>query len=171
MNTTTITTNAATSSARDIETLADSLSACADELHVRIMKALRSNPPGGPVRDADGAAPEGAPASLENGISHGAAQALFENEVALRQRANGLYVDAALLAGAGLGSAQQDMLYLVATARRRIRNASMLKDVIALTADMLGLAAAIAAARPEHLPAAVESIKQHLAQLMDDRAA
>jgi hypothetical protein len=62
------------------------------------------------------------------------------------------------------------MLYLVATARRRIRNASMLKDVIALTADMLGLAAAIAAARPEHLPAAVESIKQHLAQLMDDRA-
>jgi hypothetical protein len=160
------TSTAATTSARDIEALADSLSACADELHIRIMKAIRSNPPGGLVREA-----EAAPASLENGISHGAAQALFENEVALRQRANGLYVNAALLAGAGLGSAQQDMLYLVAAARRRIRNATLLKDVIALTADMLGLAAAIAAARPEHLPAAVESIKQHLAQLMDDRAA
>lgn len=163
MNTVTTSTTA-----RDIETLADSLSACADELHGRIMKAIRSNPPGGPQRDAEGAAP---PASLDSGISHGAAQALFENEVALRQRANGLYVDAARLAGTGLGSAQQDMLYLVATARRRIRNASLLKDVIAIAGDMLGLAAAIAAAKPEHLPAAVESIKQHLAQLMDDRAA
>jgi hypothetical protein len=164
MNTTSAT--ATTTSARDIEALADSLSACADELHIRIMKAIRSNPPGGLARDT-----EAAPASLENGISHGAAQALFENEVALRQRANGLYVNAALLAGAGLGSVQQDMLYLVAAARRRIRNATLLKDVIALAADMLGLAAAIAAARPEHLPAAVESVKQHLAQLMDDRAA
>ena len=202
--------------AADFETLADSLSACADELHLRIMKAIRRNPPGGPAREPQhdsttqaaltglaalasrpgqpgpgavpgevpdiapgavfGAVPEvasagGAPANgnLDLGISHGAAQALFENEVALRQRANSLYVDAAVLAAAGLGVPQRVLLDLVAVARRRIRHASLLKDVIGITSDMLGLAAAIAAGKPEHLPGVVESIKERYAQLREDR--
>lgn len=180
----------------DLETLADSLSACADELHLRIMKAIRRNPPGGPLREpqADptttealsGRARAAGPGvsvipiaphvpvpsdgKLEHGISHGAAQALFENEVALRQRANSLYVDAAVLAAAGLGAPQRVLLDLVAVARRRIRQASLLKDVIGITADMLGLAAAIAAGKPEHLPAVVETIKARYAQLKEDRA-
>lgn len=177
------------------ETLADSLSACADELHLRIMKAIRRNPPGGPAREpqtdpttqaaltglpsadpaqaaAQPAAPLSSPANgnLELGISHGAAQALFENEVALRQRANSLYVDAALLAAAGLRVPERTLLDLVAVARRRIRNAGMLKDLIGITADMLGLAAALAAGKPEHLPGVVESIKDRYAQLKEDRA-
>lgn len=177
--------------AADFETLADSLSACADELHLRIMRAIRRNPPGGPVREPlrDGTAPaalgglaapdtgsgSGAPAAsangnLDQGISHGAAQALFENEVALRQRANSLYVDAAVLAAAGLGAPQRVLLDLVAVARRRIRHANMLKDIIGITADMLGLAAAIAAGKPEHLPGVVESIKERYAQLRELRA-
>jgi hypothetical protein len=186
--------------AAELETLADSLSACADELHLRIMTAIRRNSPGGPARQpqADPTTPEAlsgrpqpaepsvtiipiAPAppgngagngsgKLDSGISHGAAQALFENEVALRQRANSLYVDAAVLAAAGLGVPQRVLLDLVAVARRRIRQASLLKDVIGITADMLGLAAAIAAGRPEHLPAVVESIKERYAQLREDRA-
>ncbi|KQW87319.1 hypothetical protein ASC94_28420 [Massilia sp. Root418] len=189
--------------AAELETLADSLSACADELHLRIMKAIRRNPPGGPAREpqADPTTPEAlsgrppaapgvtiipiapAPAgtgagngagngsgNLDAGISHGAAQALFENEVALRQRANSLYVDAAVLAAAGLDVPQRALLDLVAVARRRIRQASLLKDVIGITADMLGLAAAIAAGKPEHLPAVVESIKERYAQLREDRA-
>jgi len=188
--------------AADFETLADSLSACADELHLRIMKAIRRNPPGGPAREPQndgstqaaltglagqasgsglpprpGAVPAAAPAggapangNLDLGISHGAAQALFENEVALRQRANSLYVDATVLAAAGLGAPQRVLLDLVAVARRRIRHASLLKDVIGITADMLGLAAAIAAGKPEHLPGVVESIKERYAQLREDRA-
>lgn len=180
------------SSAADFEALADSLSVCADELHLRIMKAIRRNPPGGPAREpqhdpttpaalsGQPPRPASAPAeqvatipingNLEQGISHGAAQALFENEVALRQRANSLYVDAAVLAVAGLGAPQRVLLDLVAVARRRIRHASLLKDVIGITADMLGLAAAIAAGRPEHLPTVVESIKERYAQLKEDRA-
>lgn len=192
--------------AADFETLADSLSACADELHLRIMKAIRRNPPGGPAREpqndsttqaaltgpagpasgsampsSPGAIPGAAPSptagaavpangNLDLGISHGAAQALFENEVALRQRANSLYVDAAVLAAAGLGAPQRVLLDLVAVARRRIRHASLLKDVIGITADMLGLAAAIAAGKPEHLPGVVENIKERYAQLGEDRA-
>jgi tetraacyldisaccharide-1-P 4'-kinase len=163
------------STAADFEDLADSLSACADELHLRIMKAIRRNPPGGPPREPQDdpttqAATIPINGNLEQGISHGAAQALFENEVALRQRANSLYVDAAVLAMAGLGAPQRVLLDLVAVARRRIRHASLLKDVIGITADMLGLAAAIAAGKPEHLPTAVESIKERYAQLKEDRA-
>jgi tetraacyldisaccharide-1-P 4'-kinase len=163
------------STAADFEILADSLSACADELHLRIMKAIRRNPPGGPAREPQHdpttqAATIPINGNLEQGISHGAAQALFENEVALRQRANSLYVDAAVLAVAGLGAPQRVLLDLVAAARRRIRHASLLKDVIGITADMLGLAAAIAAGKPEHLPAVVESVKERYAQLKEDRA-
>jgi hypothetical protein len=178
------------STAADFEILADSLSACADELHLCIMKAIRRNPPGGPAREPHddpttpaaltgqpprpATAPGGAAipinGNLDQGISHGAAQALFENEVALRQRANSLYVDAAVLAVAGLGAPQRVLLDLVAAARRRIRHASLLKDVIGITADMLGLAAAIAAGKPEHLPAVVESVKERYAQLKEDRA-
>ena len=155
------------STPRDIEALADSLSACADELHQRIMKAIRRNPPGGPEREP---APD-ADTGLEQGISHGAAQALFENEVALRQRANSLYVDAVTLAAAGLGAPQRELLDLVAAARRRIRHANILKDVIGITADLLGLAAAIAAGKPEHLPGVVESIKERYVRLKDERDA
>ncbi|WP_187358875.1 hypothetical protein [Pseudoduganella aquatica] len=174
--------------ARAFETLADSLSACADELHLRIMKAIRRNPPGGPPREPQTdpttqaaltglapSAPAAAPSSpasgkLELGISHGAAQALFENEVALRQRANSLYVDAALLAASGLRVPERTLLDLVAVARRRIRDAGLLKDLIGITADMLGLAAALAAGKPEHLPGVVESIKDRYARLKEDRA-
>jgi hypothetical protein len=144
--------------AADIEALADALSACADELHRRIMQAIRRKPP-------EGAAPaDGKP---EFGIQHGAAQALFETEVALRQRANSLYVDAAVLAAAGLGAPQRVLLDLVAVARRRIRHATLLKDVIGLAADMLGLAAAIAAGKPEHLPAVAGAIRERHAQLRE----
>ncbi|CAN7456000.1 hypothetical protein LJR289_003004 [Pseudoduganella sp. LjRoot289] len=161
---------------RDIEALADSLTACANELHERIMKAIRRNPPGGPGREPRPGTGAAAPAAdtvpvngtLEHGISHGAAQALFENEVALRQRASSLYLDAAVLAAAGLGVPQRELLDLVALARRRIRHANILKDVIGIAADMLGLAAAIAAGKPEHLAAVLESIKERGARLKEE---
>ena len=133
----------------DIEALADSLSACADVLHTRLMRAIRKQPPEG-----------GLP-----GISEGAAQALFENEVALRQRANSLYLDAARLAASGLGGAQQQMLDLTARAQEKIRKIDRLKDLIDLTAELLSLGAAVAAGKPEHIVAPLEKLKHHIEAL------
>ena len=132
----------------DIEALADSLSACADVLHTRLMRAIRRQ------------APDGLP-----GMSEGAAQALFENEVALRQRANSLYLDAARLAASGLGGAQQQMLDLTARAQETIRKIDRLKDLIDLTAELLSLGAAVAAGKPEHIAAPLEKLKHHIEAL------
>jgi hypothetical protein len=142
----------------DIEALADSLSACADELHTRLMRAIRAGAgvPG---------APPPVPGSVDQGLSQGAAQALFENEVALRQRANGLYLDAALLAASGLDGQQHLLLDLTAEAQERIRKINRLKDLIDITGDLLALGAAVAAGQPEHLAAGLEKIRRHLAAL------
>ena len=69
---------AALSSPAHIIELADQLSACADQIHERVMKEIRSYQ-GGPV-------PEGVQAT---------ARALLEDETLMRQRANSLYADAA----------------------------------------------------------------------------
>ena len=139
----------------DIEALADSLVACADALHTRLMRAIRAAAPGTP----------GVAGSIDQGLSQGAAQALFENEVALRQRANGLYLDAATLAATGLDGQQQLLLDLTAQAQEKIRKINRLKDMIDITGDLLALGAAVAAGQPEHLAAPLEKIRRHLAAL------
>jgi hypothetical protein len=133
----------------DLETLADSLSASADELHQRIMRGIRLQ------QRLEG--------NGKGGLSHGAAQALFENEVALRQQANSLYVDAASHSLEGMGVSQQELLRLAAEARQAIRHIERVKELAGISADLLAVAAAIAAARPEHLAAPLESLKQTLA--------
>jgi len=143
----------------DIEALADSLVACADELHTRLMRAIRAAPP-----PAAPAAPS-APGNLELGLSQGAAQALFENEVALRQRANGLYLDAATLAATGLDGQQHQLLDLTAQAQEKIRKINRLRDLIDITGELLALGAAVASGQPEHLAAPLEKIRHHLAAL------
>ena len=140
----------------DLEALADSLSACADVLHARLMRAIRSSLP---------APAQALPGSIDHGLSQGAAQALFENEVALRQRANGLYLDAAELAGLGLDGQQQVLLELAAQAQEKIRRINRLKDMVSLLADLLALGAAVAAGKPEHLGAPLEKLRRHLADL------
>jgi hypothetical protein len=129
--------------------LADSLSASADELHQRIMRGIRLQ------QRLEG--------NGKGGLSHGAAQALFENEVALRQQANSLYVDAASHSLEGMGVSQQELLRLAAEARQAIRHIERVKELAGISADLLAVAAAIAAARPEHLAAPLESLKQTLA--------
>lgn len=129
---------------KDIEALADSLSASADALHARLMSALREKPPA---------------------VAQAMAQTLFENEVALRQRANGLYLEAAVLAASGLGGTQKQLLDVTARAQDKIRKIEHVKDLIQLTGELLSLAAAIAAGKPERLAAPYESIKHHLAAL------
>jgi hypothetical protein len=136
----------------DIEALADRLSACADELHTRLMRAIRKQPP-----DTGTAGTPGAP-----GISQGVAQALFENEVALRQRANSLYLDAAQLAASGLGGAQRQVIDVTARAQEKIAKIDRIKDLIDLTAELLALGAAVATGKPEHVVSPLEKIKHHL---------
>ncbi|WP_343731494.1 hypothetical protein [Duganella sp.] len=129
-----------------LETLADQLSACADALHQRLMRAIRK-----PA--ADGGIP---------GIAHAVAQALFENEVALRQRANGLYLDAAVLAASGLGAHQQQLLELTARAQEKIERIDHIKDLVDLAAELLTLGAAVATGKPDKLLAPLEKLKHHL---------
>lgn len=154
--------------ADDLEALADSLSATADELHTRLMRAIRQRPPGAPAAPGYPAAPAAAPpapaAGIDQGISQGAAQALFENEVALRQRANGLYLDAAALAAGGLGGMQRQLLDLNAQARETLRKVDRLKDLIGITSELLALGAAIASGKPEHIVAPYTQLKS----LLDD---
>ena len=128
---------------RDLETLADSLSASADALHARLMRAIRQKMPG----------------TSEPAISRAAAQALFANEVTLRQHALGLYLEAASLAAAGLGGLQKQLLDVTAQAQEKIRKIDQIKDLIALTGELLSLAAAVATGAPEKLVAPYEKLK------------
>lgn len=132
-----------------LEKLADQLSACANALHQRLMRDLRR-----PVPDG------GAPA-----ISQGVAQALFEDEVALRQRANHLYLDAAVLAAAGLAAQQQLLLDVTAQAQQKIDRIDRVKELVDLAAELVALGAAVAAGKPEKVLPALEKLKQHVAAL------
>ncbi|SFF83421.1 hypothetical protein SAMN05518865_10592 [Duganella sp. CF458] len=137
----------------DLEQLADSLSASADELHQRIMRGIRQQQR---LEGGNGKA-DAAP------LTHGAAQALFENEVALRQQANSLYVDAASHSLEAMGVTLPELLHLAAEARATIGRIERVKELAGISADLLAVAAAIAAAKPEHLLAPLESLKKQLA--------
>ena len=141
----------------DIEALADSLSASADELHASIMRAIRRN-----GTAEDGAGDAGPP------VTHAEAQALFEQEVALRQQANSLYVDSARFAVAGLGVPAQELLALAAQARETIRRIDRAKDIAGIVASLLGLAGAIVGRQPKDAAAAFDDLKDNLAALKAD---
>ena len=134
----------------DIEALADSLSASADALHARLMRAIRKPAPGMPEQP---------------GIAQGVAQALFENEVTLRQLANGLYLNAAVLAAAGLGPQRRQLLELAARARQKIDKIERIKDLVDIAADLLAVAAGVAAAKPEQVIQPLENLKHHIEAL------
>jgi hypothetical protein len=137
-----------TATQHDIEALADSLSSYANTLHARLMRALRRAPDGG-----------------ETAISQSAAQTLFDHEVALRQRANSLYLQAGTLAAAGLGVAQQQLLEVTAQAHQSIDKIERIKDLIDLTAEILSFGAALASGKPEKLVTPFENLKHHLQAL------
>jgi hypothetical protein len=129
-----------------LEALADNLSDCADALHRRLMRALRTP-------SADGALP---------GISQGVAQALFENELTLRQRANSLYLDAAVLAASGLATQQQQLVDLTARATQIIDRIDRVKDLVDLAGELINVGAAVAAGKPEKLLPSLEKLKHHI---------
>ncbi|KQQ45740.1 hypothetical protein ASF61_18875 [Duganella sp. Leaf126] len=134
---------------RDIEALADSLSASADTIHARLMRAIGQHAP-------DGAGPA---------ISQAAAQALFDDEVKLRQQAMGLYLQAATLAAGGLAGVQRQLQEITTQAQQKIARIDRIKDVIALTGELLSLAAAVATGAPDKLVAPYEKLKQRVESL------
>lgn len=134
----------ALSSTEKIVELADHLSACADRIHERVMQEIRSYG-GGPV-------PEQVQAS---------ARALFEDEVLLRQRANGLYADAAALVVKGLGKQQAQLVKLTADAAEKIRKIGVIGEVTGLVGGLLALAGAAATGQPLTILAAMDKVEKH----------
>ncbi|QOY96594.1 hypothetical protein IM543_09290 [Massilia sp. UMI-21] len=132
------------SSTDKIVELADQLSACADQIHDRVMKEIRSYG-GKPV-------PERVQAS---------ARALLEDEVLLRQRANGLYTDAATFIVKGLGRSQANLVKLTADAAEKIRKIGVIGETVGLVGGLLALAGAAATGQPVVILAAIDKVEKH----------
>jgi hypothetical protein len=120
----------ALSTAKQVEELADQLSACADSIHERVMRDIHRS-----QEQHHGEVPE---------AEQAAAQALLDAEIELRQRADRLYADAAACIVTSLGQPQQHLIALTADAARKIKTITRIGDGISLVARLLGLAAAAA---------------------------
>lgn len=128
-----------------IEALADQLSACADQIHARVMKDIKARN-GGPFSDAEQAT----------------ARALLDDEMLLRQRANSLYADAAACVVKTLGKPQQQVLALTAAAAEKIRKITMLGEVVGLVGGLLSLAGAVATGEAVAILAALAKVQLQL---------
>ncbi len=127
----------ALANAKQVEDLADRLTACADAAHQRLMKAIKN----GEVDNAQ-------------------AQRLFNDETALRQRANSLYIDAARCVIADLRESQAALLQTVDSAEAKLKRVKQIARFIDLVADLVILAAAAYAGKPGPVIAALKEIKE-----------
>lgn len=132
-------------SAAEIEALADQMSRIADEIHKRVMKEIKSHN-GGPVSDAEQAA----------------ARALLDDEILLRQRADGLYADAATYVVQSLAVSQQQLIALTTAAAEKIRNIDRIAAVTGLAGALLRLAGAVATGNPVPIVAAIERLSKQV---------
>lgn len=132
----------ALASAREVEELADRLSACADSIHERVMRDIRRHQ-GDALAESEQAA----------------ARVLLDAETELRQRANRLYADAAAGIVASLGRPQAQLVKLTADAAARIQAITRIGDGITLVARLLGLAAAAATGQPLAVLVAIDRLK------------
>ena len=124
----------------DVAALADQLSAAADAIHARVLADLAARA-GAPVPDADQAA----------------MRALFDAEVLLRQRANGLYADAAAAVVKALAIPQQQLMALTSQASDKIRTITRISDALSLSGALLTVAGAAVTGQ---LPAIVTAVDQ-----------
>lgn len=133
------------SSVAEIEALADHLTACADNLHERIMNDL--------------ARYEGKPVPPRQ---QAITRALFDDEQVLRQQANGLYADATTIVVKGLGKSQQQVVELTVAAAEKIRKITLLGDVAGLVGGLLKLAGAAATGQAAPIVLALEKIRKQM---------
>lgn len=134
----------------EVEALADQISACADQLHARLEAAAAA---------AAGASLPAAAAARQRVML----ETLLAAEQDLRQRANGLYADAAAAIVAGLDEPQREVIRLTAAAAEKIRSIARLGDTLGLVAGLLALAGGVASAQPGPVLAALETIRLQLA--------
>lgn len=120
-----------------IEAIAAELTKCADVVHERIMHEVKRKK-----------------------IGLHEAQLIFQDEVILRQKANGLYIDAANCVVEGLAETQKSLLTTIDTAKQHLKNIKDITALIDLTADLIVLAAAINAAKPSAILAALKEVKE-----------
>jgi hypothetical protein len=132
--------------------LADQLSACADRLHERIMRDIRA---------WDGRI---VPAHVQ-----ASARALLEDELLLRQRANGLYADAATFVVKSLGKSQQGVVALTTAAAEKIRKIALIGDVTGLVAGLLSLAGAASTGQAAAIILALDKIHTHIKDIETHR--
>lgn len=132
----------ALSTAAQVEQLADQLSACADNIHTRVMRDINRHK-GGDVPEPE----------------QTAARAMLDAEQELRQRANRLYTDAAACVVPSLGQPQQHLMQLTAAAAAKIATITRIGDGITLVARLLGLGAAAATGNAVLILAAINRLK------------
>lgn len=149
------------SSPTDMEQLADSLSQLADQLHSRILRAIRNNH----LSDSSGSSATVASGQVELAITLEDAQALLQDEMMLRQRANRLYAGAAIETGSALALARGEVIALAHAASVKIHRLNTLKELIELSTHLLALANAALAAKPEQFISAAERIRQDVLAL------
>jgi hypothetical protein len=127
---------------KQVEALAEKLTECADAIHDRLMTGIRKKE-----------------------ITHSQAQALFQNEALLRQRANSLYIEAVKCVVDGLAESQKSLIDLIDTAKEKIRSIKKIASYIDMAADLLVLAAAVYAAKPGPIVAALTEVKDDIQAL------
>ena len=132
----------ALANATQIVDFADALTRSADSIHDRLLTAIRNDE-----------------------VDHPTAQMIFQDESILRQRANGLYIDAASCVVAGLDEAQKSVIDLVDTANARMRKIKEMAQLIDLVADLLLLATATYAAKPRPIIAALKEVRRDVEAL------
>ena len=133
------------SSVDQVTELADQLSSCADQLHERIMREIRGYQ-GGPV-------PDRVQATMRK---------LLADEILLRQRANGLYADAATVIVKGLGKPQSHLMALTADAAEKIRKIGLIAEVTTLVAGLLAFAGAVGTGQPAPILLALDKIAKQI---------
>lgn len=134
---------------KQVEALADQLSACADQLHLRLEHeaAAIAAMPDGPARSR----------------RRTQLEAMLGDEQQLRQRANHLYHDAATAVVAKLGTPQRDVIALTDAAAEKIRKITLLGDAAGLVAGLLALAGGVAGGQPGPVLAALHTIRVQVA--------
>jgi hypothetical protein len=131
--------------AAQIEALADQMSLAADAIHKRVMNDIGSHN-GGPVNEQDQAI----------------ARALLEDEILLRQRANGLYAEAANYVVQALAVSQQVLIALTVDATEKIGRIDRIAAVAGVAGALLRLAGAVATGNAVPIVAAVERLSKQV---------
>lgn len=127
-----------------VEALADKLTESAESIHERLLKAIKGKE-----------------------IDQSTAQLIFQDESMLRQRANGLYIDAANCVVNDLALSQKSMIGVVSTANVKMKKIKDITIFIDLIADILTFAAAAYAAKPGPILSALDEVKKDLEEFAD----